>query len=102
MGAELSFTPARFNTGPGEEKSIVTSSGPYVITWNLRRVKMGKLEDYQIKKYSDNVVADNFKYGADRSIIVALPGNVEMVSKNNLQTPTKMLKSRSNIVNSPY
>ena len=30
---------------------------------NLRRVKQGHLYDYQIKKYEDTVVADNFRYG---------------------------------------
>ncbi|KAI8897366.1 VID27 cytoplasmic protein-domain-containing protein [Globomyces pollinis-pini] len=104
MGQRISFTPARFNTSSetSMEKTIVTSTGPYVITWNFRKVKQGKYHDYSIKQYSETVVADNFKYGADRSIIVALPSNVEMVSKNNLQTPTKMLKSRNSIVNSPY
>ncbi|KAJ3278536.1 hypothetical protein HK104_002249 [Borealophlyctis nickersoniae] len=103
MKAPVNFTPAKFNTGEGEaEKTIVTSSGPFVITWNFRRVKAGRLYDYQIKKYDDNVVADNFKYGQDRAIVVALPENVEMVTKNKLQTPTKYLKSHSSIVNSPY
>lgn len=33
MQHSVNFTPARFNTGPDkEEKSIVTSSGPFVIT----------------------------------------------------------------------
>ncbi|KAK6097628.1 Vacuolar import and degradation protein 27 [Batrachochytrium dendrobatidis] len=105
MGENVSFTPARFNTGDSLEKTIITSTGPYVITWNFRQVKLsrsGKQPEYSIKRYSENVVADNFKYGGDRSIIVALPENVEMVSKRTLQTPTKTLKSRSNIVNSPY
>ncbi|KAJ3412789.1 hypothetical protein HDV05_000256 [Chytridiales sp. JEL 0842] len=105
MGGKVNFTPARFNTiegSNGEEKSIVTSTGPYVITWNFRRVKQGRLFDYTIKEYNDNIVADNFKFGQDRSIVVALPDDVQTVSKSKLQTPTKMLKSRSSIVNSPY
>ncbi|KAJ3219620.1 hypothetical protein HDU67_000108 [Dinochytrium kinnereticum] len=102
MGCPVSFTPARFNCGDEEERSIVTSTGPYVITWNFRRVKQGKLDDYTIKKYNENVVADNFKYGQDKAIIVALPGDVQSVTKSKLQTPAKMLKSRSSIVNSPY
>jgi hypothetical protein len=103
MGHNIHFTPAKFDTGENTmEKSIITSTGPYVITWNFRKVKNGRLHEYNIKKYGENVVADNFKYGADKNIIVALPSNVEMVSKSTLQTPTKMLKSRSNIVNSPY
>ncbi|KAG0242479.1 hypothetical protein BGW41_004047 [Actinomortierella wolfii] len=74
MNHEISFTPAKFNMGENEEeKTIVTSTGPYVITWNFRRVKLGHVNEYQIKQYNDNVVADNFKYGHDRSIIVTLP-----------------------------
>ncbi|KAF9164314.1 hypothetical protein DFQ26_001597 [Actinomortierella ambigua] len=73
MKHEISFTPAKFNMGENElEKTIVTSTGPYVITWNFRRIKMGHINEYQIKRYEDKVVADNFKYGHDRSIIVTL------------------------------
>ncbi|KAJ3403292.1 hypothetical protein HDU80_004297 [Chytriomyces hyalinus] len=106
MGGSVAFTPAKFNTSLGgdgfEETSIVTSTGPFVITWNFKKAKIGKLNDYTIKQYRSDVVADNFKFGEDRNIIVALPENVHMISKSTLQTPAKMLKSRSSIVNSPY
>lgn len=102
MASAISFTPARFNTGEGEEKSIITSTGKWIVTWNFRKVKNNQLSSYMIKEYQDQVVADSFKFGQDRNIIVALNDNVEMVSKSTLMTPTKMLKSRSNIVNSPY
>lgn len=50
MEDPVSFTPARFNTGLNEaEKTIVTSTGKYIITWNFRRLKQGRLDDYQIK-----------------------------------------------------
>lgn len=97
MGSAPSFTPARFSTGQSEERAIITSSGPYVITWNLRRVKQGHLYDYQIKKYDDVVVADNFRYGQDRSIVVTLPENVTMISKKSLACPSPK-SLRSNIV----
>ena len=111
MNEQVSFTPARFNTGDKEEKSIVTSTGPYVITWNFRRVKQGYTKDYQIKKYSEVVMADQFLYGRDKAIVVALPNDVTMTTKlespmktfkSDLTTPVKNLKSRSSIVNSPY
>ncbi|OZJ04820.1 hypothetical protein BZG36_02338 [Bifiguratus adelaidae] len=110
MGIPINFTPARFNTGTtdrDEERTIVTSTGPYVITWNFNRVKQGHRYDYQIKAYSDNVVADNFKFGQDKDIVVAFPDNVTMVTKKQLGRPTKELlgsparnlRSKSNIVN---
>jgi hypothetical protein len=106
MGSAVNFTPARFSTGSSEERSIITSTGPYVITWNLRRVKQGKLFDYQIKKYQDDVVADNFRFGQDRNIVVTLPDNVTMISKKSLASPTPSLfgkgKNKHDIVNSPY
>lgn len=50
MEDPVSFTAARFNTGINEaEKTIVTSTGKYIITWNFRRLKQGRTDDYQIK-----------------------------------------------------
>lgn len=85
MDSAVSFTPARFNTGVNEsEKTIVTSTGKYVVTWNFRRLKQGRTDDYSIKQYDSRVVADNFKYGADKNIIVALEHNVIMANKKDL------------------
>ena len=93
IGAPLCFTPARFSTGAAEERSIITSSGPFVITWGLRRIQQGKLFDYAIKRYEDSVVADSFRYGQEQSIVVALPEYVTMVSKKSLSAPSpKILK----------
>ncbi|WVW85564.1 hypothetical protein I302_107602 [Kwoniella bestiolae CBS 10118] len=114
MEDPVSFTPARFNTGVNEaEKTIIvlTSSG------NFRRLKQGRTDDYQIKQYDSRVVADNFKFGADKNIIVALEHNVVMANKKELAKPTrsslaprasistpakKLRQSHSDVVNSPY
>jgi hypothetical protein len=82
----ISFTPAKFSTGPSEERAIITSTGPYVISWNFRRVRAGHLFDYQIRRYEAPVVADNFRYGQDRSIVVTLPHHVTMLSKRSLSS----------------
>ncbi|KAG5438957.1 hypothetical protein PCANB_002287 [Pneumocystis canis] len=112
MQGHISFTPAKFNTGKDiEEKTIVTSSGPYVISWELSRVIKGETDKYKIRQYSDEVKADNFKFGTDKNVIVALPHDVSMVNKYTfkkptreslLRTPLKDLRSRSDVVNSPY
>lgn len=92
----VSFTPARFSTGPGEERAIITSTGPFVVTWNLRRAKLGHPWDYSIKRYDETVVADSFRYGAHRSIVVTLPHHVTVVSKEKLQAPTPRSLSSKN------
>ncbi|KAJ1844289.1 Vacuolar import and degradation protein 27 [Coemansia sp. RSA 2703] len=100
MGAPVEFTTARFNQSPdskGSERTIVTSTGPFVITWNLRRaLGSGRGDAYHIKQYPDHVVADNFRFGEDRSIVVALPNDVKSVMRSQLAKPTRqslMIKS---------
>lgn len=54
------------------EKTIVTSTGPFVIAFNFRAVKAGRLREYKIKRYDDTIVADNFRFGDDREIVRVL------------------------------
>ncbi|KAK7695867.1 hypothetical protein QCA50_000505 [Cerrena zonata] len=113
MDRSVTFTPARFNMGEGqEENAIVTSTGPFVVAWDFAKLKKGHLDKYEIKKYEDHVVQDNFKFGDDKEIIVALDNNVLTVNKKNLKRPgpaslattsdTRNLRSRSSIVNTPF
>ncbi|KAI0092847.1 VID27 cytoplasmic protein [Irpex rosettiformis] len=70
MGHSVNFSPARFNTGEGQqENAIVTSTGEFVIAWDFGKVKKGFLDKYDIKKYEDHVVQDNFKFGDDKEIV---------------------------------
>jgi hypothetical protein len=86
----LSFTPARFNTGEGvSETSIITATGPFIVTWSLKKVLAGRKDPYSIKRYAEEVKADNFKYGSDKNVIVALPNEVNMVAKGSLKKPTR-------------
>ncbi|KAF2718497.1 VID27-domain-containing protein [Polychaeton citri CBS 116435] len=116
----LSFTPARFNIGEGkDETTIITSTGPFIVTWSMKKVLQGRKDPYSIKRYSEEVKADNFRYGSDKNIIVALPNEVDMVARRALQRPTResiaappatprrskgrgSYLSRNEIVNSPY
>lgn len=118
--APLSFTPARFNTGEGaDETTIITATGPFVVTWSLKKVLAGRKDPYNIKRYSEEVKADNFRFGSDKNIVVALPNEVDMVARRALQRPTResimappstprrskgraSYLSRNDIVNSPY
>ncbi|KAI9045540.1 uncharacterized protein KD926_007956 [Aspergillus affinis] len=117
----IAFTPARFNTGvDSEETSIITATGPFIITWSLKKVTTGRKDPYTIKRYSEEVMADNFRFGSDKNVIVALPNEVNMVAKKSLQRPTResiagppvtpsrrstrwgSRLGRDEIVNSPY
>eukprot|EP01114_Cavostelium_apophysatum_P008382 TRINITY_DN2081_c0_g1_i1.p1 TRINITY_DN2081_c0_g1~~TRINITY_DN2081_c0_g1_i1.p1 ORF type:complete len:774 (+),score=271.60 TRINITY_DN2081_c0_g1_i1:168-2489(+) len=86
MSNQVTFTPAKFNIGTDTEESIVTSTGPYIITWNFKKVKQGMLFDYQIKQYEDNIVGDQFRYGDSRSIILATPNNVKLAKRSVVKT----------------
>ncbi|GIZ48711.1 hypothetical protein CKM354_001176100 [Cercospora kikuchii] len=116
-GAPLSFTPARFNTGEGkEETTIITATGPFIVTWSMKKVLAGRKDPYHIKRYAEEVKADNFRFNSDKNIVVALPNEVDMVRRAALQRPTResimatpkrpkgrgSYLSRNEIVNSPY
>jgi hypothetical protein len=89
-GKGVSFTPAKFNTGEGaEETSIITATGPYIIEWSLKKVLNGRKAPYLIKRYTDDVKADDFKFGTDKNVIVALPHEVNMVNHARLKRPTR-------------
>ncbi|EAW09468.1 uncharacterized protein ACLA_036730 [Aspergillus clavatus NRRL 1] len=117
----ISFTPARFNTGvESQETSIVTATGPFIITWSMKKVVAGRKDPYTIKRYAEEVMADNFRFGSDKNVIVALPNEVNMVAKRTFQKPTResiagppmtpkrrstrwgSRLGRDDIVNSPY
>lgn len=78
---EINFTAAHFNTGASMERSIVTSTGPFIVTWNFRAIKLGRLDSYQVKRYQDNIVADNFAYDNDGRIVVTLPNDVSVARR---------------------
>lgn len=118
--APLAFTPARFNTGlDNKETSIITATGPFIITWSLKRVRADRKDPYTIKRYEEEVKADDFKFGTDKNVIVALPNQVDMVAKQSFKkatresiaTPARVGGTRASgssrlgreeVVNSPY
>lgn len=78
----LNFTTAFFNTGVNhKETHIVTSSGKYLISWNIKKFLNGKEPNYLVKKYSDAIVGNKFKFDSDE-IVIALENDVGLVNKN--------------------
>lgn len=112
-GKPLSFTISHFNTGlDTKEQTIVTSSGPFVITWSIKKLVRGDKTPYLIQRYSDIVTAENFKYGTDKNVIIALADDVGMVDRRTFRKPTReslatparriQAMSRNSVVNSPF
>ena len=89
-GHPITFTPAKFNAGEGvTETSIITSTGPFLVTWSLKKVLTGNKDPYNIKRYGDTVIADNFEFGSDKNVILTLPNEVDMVSRKSFKKPTR-------------
>ncbi|ORY67185.1 vacuolar import and degradation protein [Pseudomassariella vexata] len=89
-GKPVSLTPARFNISQqSEETSIISATGPYVVDWSLKKILRGAKAPYIIKRYADDVKADDFKFGTDENVILALPNEVSMVSKGQMKRPTR-------------
>jgi len=76
---------------------------------------MNHPEPYKIRRYTDDIVSDNFRFGQDKNIVVALPQDVTIVAKRQLsrptrdsfggpgvKTPRKSAQLRDSIVNSPF
>ena len=108
--APISFTTAHFNTGlDDKETTIITATGPFIVTWSMKKVLAGRRDPYSIKRYAEEVKADNFKPTFDDSISLlaklptiaakiyqnayrgggALPNEVDMVARRALQKPTR-------------
>lgn len=85
-GKSLKFTPAKFNSGwDNKTVSIITSSGPFVISWSMKDVLTGKSENYLIKQYDDTVVNDDFQFGNAKNVVVAMSDDVAMTKKSKLK-----------------
>lgn len=89
MGSEVSFTPARFDTGSSSETSIVTSTGHYVVSWSFSQVKKGNTAAYVLKRYGGEIIQDEHTYGSDQAIVVAFENDVQLASRSQLQKPTR-------------
>eukprot|EP00474_Spongospora_subterranea_P008741 CRZ09199.1 hypothetical protein [Spongospora subterranea] len=74
---EVCFRKANFDMGEGKkEQWIVSATGNLLITWNMKNVLRGRINDYTVKVYDEAVVADQFRYGHS-DIVVALPDDVK-------------------------
>jgi hypothetical protein len=91
---QVAFTAAHFNTGEDQRETwICTSTGPYIVLWNFRSIlKHGNLYDYRIKKATDTIVGDNFRYGSANEVVVAESDNIYSELRNVKRSGSKKKK----------
>ena len=81
--SQVSFTGARFDdSGDVHECYIVSSTGNYLVTWNLKRVLDNADHRYEIKRMNDRIVDNDFKYSKyptdEKQLVVTLPNDIQV------------------------
>lgn len=75
----LCFTKAYFNTGINQkEDRILTSNGPFAISWSMKKVLAGDEKPYKLDWYDSTVIENNFEYNNKQNVIVALKNDVSL------------------------
>jgi len=76
---EVDFQTAKFNDNENlSERCIVASTGPYLITWNLKHVLRGQTHKYEIKRLDDYIVSNEFRYKRDDNLLVTMPKDIRV------------------------
>ncbi|OAD78584.1 hypothetical protein PHYBLDRAFT_107741, partial [Phycomyces blakesleeanus NRRL 1555(-)] len=91
MKQSIKFTAARFDTGPGNEKWIVTSTGLFSVVWNLKAICSGQLYAYTLQKFDSPVVDTCFDHGRCQDIVLAYEDDVRVLPRHKLAPATSRL-----------
>ncbi|ORX59493.1 VID27-domain-containing protein [Hesseltinella vesiculosa] len=78
------FTPASFLKGPNGP-SIITTAGPYVISWQLQDIIQGKLYTYRLKKYESECVIS--KPANSDAMVMMFKDDVQWANAHRFETP---------------
>lgn len=91
-GNKMSFTKANFNSTiqykTNTPSSIITSIGPFAITWSLRKVLKNDPEPYTIRRYNDTVMMGDFTVHNAHRMIFTLPDDVTLASSKSFKKPS--------------
>ncbi|CCC71039.1 hypothetical protein NCAS_0G01520 [Naumovozyma castellii] len=99
----ISFTRAHFNIGVGkQEDTILSSTGPYAVSWSLEKILAGFRKPYKMKRYKSNIIEDNFEFGTNKKIIVALENDVSSSKTKSFKRPNKDVIMPSSSLTSFY
>ena len=88
-GKSLQFSIATFNETNNEIEPtlIITSIGPYAITWEFNKVINNQRNCYKLRFYNDNVIMGDFSNNNNSKVILTLPDNITMASTKSFRNP---------------
>ncbi len=91
-GHNMSFTKANFNSTlqykTNTPSSIITSIGPFAVTWSMRKVLKNDPEPYTIRRYNDTVMMGDFTVHNAHRMIFTLPDDVTLASSKSFKKPS--------------
>ena len=86
----IKFTRAYFNAGVNkQEDSILTSTGPFAVTWSLKKILKNDPNPYIVHRFESDIVEDNFKFGTNQRVVVALKNDVSLSKIRSFKKPSK-------------
>ncbi|KAI8144649.1 VID27 cytoplasmic protein-domain-containing protein [Fennellomyces sp. T-0311] len=88
MNEPIAFTHAKFGTSQGDEKYIISSTGSYIVEWSIANVCNGKPYPYTMRKFDNHIISAAYNSGCSGSIIVALPDEVTISTRSQLEKPS--------------
>lgn len=92
-GLNVKFSIATFNeTSHGDLPThIISSIGPFAVTWKFDKVLQNQKNCYKIKQYSDTVIMSEFSNNNNKKMILTLPDDITMTSTNSFRNPNDEL-----------
>ncbi|GEQ70392.1 hypothetical protein JCM33374_g4069 [Metschnikowia sp. JCM 33374] len=90
---KIKFTRAVFNTSLTEEEThIITSTGPFVISWSLKDItKKPTKPKYKLERCQEDVVSKSFSLHSQNNIFAALQNDVVSTQRKALRVANKKL-----------
>lgn len=80
---KVSFTIAKFDQN---DSIIITSTGPYIIKWEVNDILKGNIYNYSMKRLNERVMDEDFIMNGE-DVIVALKNDVRKLKECNLKKP---------------
>lgn len=92
-GFNVKFSIATFNeTSHGDLPThIISSIGPFAITWKFDKVLQNQKNCYKLKQYSDTVIMSEFSNNNNKKMVLTLPDDITLTSTNSFRNPNDEL-----------